>query len=122
VAVAVDDFGTGFSSLTHLRTLPPTVLKLDRSLVAGIVTLSRDETLCRSLIDLAHQLDMTVIAEGVEEQGQLQALQRMGCDMLQGFLLNRPQPAVPLSQVDAGRTVPGQAKPLDDVRLPTPTR
>ncbi len=101
VAVAVDDFGTGYSSLTHLRTLPLSVLKIDRSIVAGVATHPRDETLCRALIGLAHQLGLRVVAEGVENQDQLRALQGLGCDLVQGFLLDRPGPAHALGVVAA---------------------
>lgn len=93
VAVAVDDFGTGYSSLTHLRTLPLSVLKIDRTIVASIATNPRDETLCRALVDLAHQLGLRVVAEGVEDHDQLRVLQGLGCDLVQGFLFDRPRPA-----------------------------
>jgi diguanylate cyclase (GGDEF)-like protein/PAS domain S-box-containing protein len=91
---AFDDFGTGFASLTHLRDLPIRRLKIDRSFVANLVACSRDETIVRSIVDLAHSLGMVVTAEGVETEEQFQLLNRLKCDRLQGFLFGRPLPAV----------------------------
>lgn len=89
---AFDDFGTGFASLTHLRDLPIRRLKIDRSFVVNLVACSRDETIVRSIVDLAHSLGMVITAEGVETEEQFQLLNRLECDRLQGFLFGKPLP------------------------------
>jgi len=85
VEVAFDDFGTGFASLTHLRELPIARLKIDRSFVMNVSTCSRDETIVRSIVELAHRLGMLVTAEGVETEEQYLKLAEIGCDRLQGY-------------------------------------
>ncbi|WP_198170452.1 putative bifunctional diguanylate cyclase/phosphodiesterase [Deinococcus arboris] len=90
LSVALDDFGTGFSSLAVLQQLPVNKLKLDRSFVQGLEDDPRQRVLTQAVIDLAGQLDITVVAEGVETAGQLQLLRTMRCDQVQGFYLSRP--------------------------------
>jgi EAL domain-containing protein (putative c-di-GMP-specific phosphodiesterase class I) len=89
--VAVDDFGTGYSSLSHLQQFPVDVLKIDR---AFICPLNREgpegAALLTSIIDMAHTLNLQVVAEGIEDEYQLEALAEMGCLFGQGFLLGRP--------------------------------
>jgi EAL domain-containing protein (putative c-di-GMP-specific phosphodiesterase class I) len=90
---ALDDFGTGYASLTHLRRFPVNWLKLDRSFVN---TLARDwetDAIVRGVIELAHSLDLGVVAEGVETEAELDLLQRYRCDLAQGFLFAKPMPA-----------------------------
>lgn len=89
VRLAIDDFGTGYSSLVYLRDIPADVLKLDRLFVGGLVHDGRDAAIVRSLIQLAHALGMVTVAEGVEEIQQAKGLQRLGCDLFQGFLWSR---------------------------------
>jgi len=84
--VAVDDFGTGYTSLAYLTTLPLDMLKIDRGLIADIVGGSRDRIVVRALIQLARELDLQVVVEGVESTGQLGLLVEWGCDLYQGFL------------------------------------
>jgi diguanylate cyclase (GGDEF)-like protein len=93
VRIALDDFGTGFASLESLGGWPIDELKLDMSLVRPIASNSSFRTIVRTTIDLAHQLGVTVVAEGVESEAVRSELKDLGCDMAQGFLLGRPMPA-----------------------------
>jgi diguanylate cyclase (GGDEF)-like protein/PAS domain S-box-containing protein len=93
VCIAIDDFGTGYSSLNYLKQFPIDVLKIDRSFVDGLPHGERDGQIARAIIAMAHSLNLTVIAEGVETQAQLDFLRRHNCDEVQGFLLGRPVPA-----------------------------
>jgi len=90
LTLALDDFGTGHSSLTYLRQFPIDTLKIDRSFVAGMLESSEDAAIVRSVVSLGHALGLTVVAEGVEQVGQLEELRALGCDLAQGFLLGRP--------------------------------
>lgn len=92
IKLAIDDYGSGFSSLSYLQQLPVSELKIDRSFISRLTSGQRDPLLVRSTIELAHALEMEVTAEGVETPEQLALLQVMGCDMLQGFYLSRPLP------------------------------
>ncbi len=92
VVLAIDDFGTGYSSLQYMRELPIGVVKIDRSFISAIGRSSRDEAIIRSVVDLAHTLGLTVTAEGVETETQLEFVSEVGCDMAQGFLFGRPEP------------------------------
>jgi diguanylate cyclase (GGDEF)-like protein/PAS domain S-box-containing protein len=92
VKVAIDDFGTGYSSLSYLRRLPVDVLKIDRAFVRGLGRDDHDTAIVEAVVDLAHRLDLEVVAEGVEDESQLDHLTRIGCDVAQGFLLSRPIP------------------------------
>ena len=93
VRLAIDDFGTGYSSLSYLHRFPVDVLKVDRSFVSGMVAGSDEEELTRTIVRLGHSLGLTVIAEGIEQDAELEALQGMGCDLGQGYLFSRPVPA-----------------------------
>jgi EAL domain-containing protein (putative c-di-GMP-specific phosphodiesterase class I) len=93
VTLAVDDFGTGYSSLEFLRRIPVQELKIDRSFITEMVTDSRDVSIVQSVIELAHALDMHVVAEGIETRGALRQLIDLGCDQGQGYYLGRPVPA-----------------------------
>ncbi len=89
--LAVDDFGTGYSSLARLVDFPVQYAKIDRSFVAGVPADPRRRTLIETIVIIAHHLDLTVIAEGVETQQQVIDLTAAGCDLLQGYHLGRPQ-------------------------------
>ena len=90
VGVSIDDFGTGQSSLGYIRTLPATELKIDRSFVSDLGTTPRNAIMVRSTVAMAHELGLSVVAEGVEDQACLAALAAMGCDVIQGYLIGRP--------------------------------
>jgi EAL domain-containing protein (putative c-di-GMP-specific phosphodiesterase class I) len=90
IAISIDDFGTGYSSMSYLKRLPVSELKVDRSFVSGMLASADDRVLVRSVVDLGHNLGLTVVAEGVEDQATLEALAAVGCDVAQGFHLGRP--------------------------------
>ncbi|MBV8690693.1 MAG: EAL domain-containing protein, partial [Actinobacteria bacterium] len=91
-----DDFGTGYSSLVYLRRFPLDFLKIDRQFVAGLSPQSQDTSIVSAMIDLAHALGLTVVAEGVETEEQAALLQELGCDLGQGYLWS---PAVPAGEL-----------------------
>lgn len=90
--LSLDDFGTGYSSLVQLHQLPFSEMKIDRSFVIGMETSKDCRTIVRSIIDLAHNLDLEVIAEGVETAAALDQLRDFGCDLAQGYYIGRPMP------------------------------
>ncbi len=90
IVVAIDDYGAGLSSLAYLKQLPARELKIDKLFITQLTSSNRDPLIVRSTIDLAHALDMEVVAEGVETAATLALLSVMGCDMAQGFLMSRP--------------------------------
>ena len=92
IRLAIDDYGSGFSSLAYLQQLPVHEIKLDKMFVSGLTSRHRDPLLVRSSIDLAHALEMEVTAEGIETPEALALLQVMGCDRIQGYLIARPMP------------------------------
>lgn len=98
--VAIDDFGTGWASLTYLRQFPVHEVKIDRSFVAGLGGCARDAAIVSSMISLGHELDVRVVAEGIETMAQHRALHDLGCELGQGYLFGRPQPP---EKLDLGR-------------------
>jgi EAL domain-containing protein (putative c-di-GMP-specific phosphodiesterase class I) len=88
--LSVDDFGTGYSSLSYLKRLPVKELKIDRSFVSEMIDDKDDAMIVHSTIDLAHNLGLATVAEGVESEQVLQRLREMGCDQAQGYLIGRP--------------------------------
>ena len=114
VRLSIDDYGTGYSSLTLLRTLPVHELKLDRSYIAGLGGDGRDTAIVRSTVALAHALGLTVVAEGVETADDWEELTRLGCDRAQGHLLSH---ALPRSGL-----VPWLRQRQASPALPEPTR
>ena len=96
VGVALDDFGTGYSSLGYLSRYKVDALKIDRSFVAGMLHQRSTKAVVEAIIGLGRAMDLSVVAEGVEEVEQLQALRSYGCDLVQGYLLGRPLTAAEL--------------------------
>jgi EAL domain-containing protein (putative c-di-GMP-specific phosphodiesterase class I) len=93
VQVSLDDFGTGYSSLVHLQRLPIGNLKIDRFFIKEIAKDTDENAMIPAIIDLAHKLNLSVVAEGVETQIQLEKLIGNNCDYFQGYFLSRPMPA-----------------------------
>ncbi len=98
IRTSVDDFGTGYSSLAYLKHLPIDELKIDRSFVGNMVEDASDMAIVRSTIELSHNLGLTVVAEGVEDQATLDTLRALGCDRAQGYHIGRPVPAAAITQ------------------------
>lgn len=96
--LSIDDFGTGYSSLGYLRKLPVHSIKIDKSFVMDMVVNEDDGVIVHSMIDLAHNLGLKVVAEGVESQEVLNRLTELGCDLAQGYHMSRPLPAPELTQ------------------------
>ena len=92
VRFSLDDFGTGFSSFVHLNSLPITLLKIDKSFVGGMEEREENRKLVHAMINLAHNLNLEVVAEGVETAEQLALLRLFGCDQAQGYLISKPLP------------------------------
>jgi len=118
VRLAVDDYGTGYSSLAYLKSLPVDELKIDKSFVMNLEDDRHDELIVRSTIDLAHSLGLTVVAEGVENERQLQTLRNLHCDSVQGFHLGKPMRIGEFQHwIDERRTVRGANEPGEIVRI-----
>ena len=98
IGFALDDFGTGYSSLSYLALMRPRIIKIDQSFVSPMIESIRNDTLLEAIVSLGHNLDMTMLAEGIESKAQLQRLQALGCELGQGYLFSR---AVPASEVPA---------------------
>lgn len=98
VRLSLDDFGTGCSSLSHLRRFPVDTLKIDRSFIRDLDNDPADVRLVEAIIALGHRLDLEIVAEGVETASQLKFLQSAGCDLIQGYFYSAPLPAVPFAE------------------------
>ncbi|OUS31501.1 hypothetical protein A9Q99_02730 [Gammaproteobacteria bacterium 45_16_T64] len=90
LSTSIDDFGTGYSSLSHLKRLPMSELKIDRSFITDMLENNDDIMIVRSTLDISHNMNMRVVAEGVETEEIMEALTEMGCDIIQGYLLTPP--------------------------------
>jgi diguanylate cyclase (GGDEF)-like protein len=129
VRLAIDDFGTGNSSLAQLKRLPVEVLKIDKSFVLNMLADEDDATIVRSTIDLAHNLGLQVVAEGIESAAMWNRLRQLGCDIGQGYYLSGPLPAARLSTLlerlprdmtrSSGRPLALAAAPPPRVREPS---
>ncbi|WP_197076571.1 putative bifunctional diguanylate cyclase/phosphodiesterase [Domibacillus indicus] len=91
IAISLDDFGTGVSSLTYLKKLPIDTLKIDKSFIDGVHDSFEDKALVEMIIQLAKLFKLSVVAEGVEKQEQMNVLKKLGCDFIQGYLISRPE-------------------------------
>jgi diguanylate cyclase (GGDEF)-like protein len=98
VRIAFDDFGTGFASLTHLRDFPVDTIKIDRSFITRLGQGQNTTTIVNAMVGLAHNLSMSIVAEGVETRAQAEFLKTVGCDAAQGYLFARPGPAAVAAQ------------------------
>lgn len=112
VKLAIDDFGTGHSSLAHLKRLPVDELKIDKSFVMNMTRDSDDAVIVRSTIELGHNMGLTVVAEGVEDEQALRMLKNFHCDVAQGFLISRPLPADELTAWMVARKCATDTNPL----------
>jgi len=99
IGIGLDDFGTGYSSLSYLRLFPAAVLKIDRSFVSGIGTEANDETIVITVIAMAHNLGLEVVAEGVETAEQYDFLRTYGCDRVQGYYISPAVPAAGITEL-----------------------
>jgi len=105
VSLAIDDFGTGYSSLSYLRRFPIEVVKIEKSFIEGIDDDMAAQALARGIVQLAHSLKTTTVAEGVETEAQLKRLVRMGCNRAQGFYFARPMDARDATEYVVGRAI-----------------
>jgi len=108
VNLALDDFGTGYSSMSHVRMMPLDELKIDLSFVKNMLQYTADEKIVRAIIELGHNFDLEVIAEGVENQETADRLKKMGCDKIQGFLVSPAIPWDKFQEFSSGYGVSGQ--------------
>ncbi|MEQ1530493.1 MAG: EAL domain-containing protein, partial [Methylococcales bacterium] len=97
--LAMDDFGTGFSSLSYLKDLPLDVLKIDQAFIRQLESESSSQAIVKTIIALANGLNMDIIAEGVETAAQLEFLKQHQCEMFQGYLFSRPVPVADFKQL-----------------------
>ncbi len=111
LTLSVDDFGTGYSSLANLKRLPVDVIKIDKSFVMEMAVDASDAAIVRSTIDLAHNLGLRVVAEGVESEDAWRHLEALGCDYAQGYYLSRPLPADAATRLIRDRGVSRPAPP-----------
>lgn len=98
VGISLDDFGTGYSSLSYLRKLPISTIKIDKSFISDVIHSSKSKSLLETIILLAQKLQLSVVAEGIEEQKQLDQLIKYNCDFVQGYLFSKPMPSGDVNQ------------------------
>ncbi|WOD41327.1 EAL domain-containing protein [Nodosilinea sp. E11] len=121
IQISIDDFGTGYSSLGYLHRFPIDILKIDRSFVHQIQSGSRNYQVVETIMALSKQLNLSVVAEGIETQAQLQCLQRLGCGFGQGYLFSKPQPPAAITaelftaQPDSDQSGPSASHPFQDI-------
>lgn len=111
VRLSIDDFGTGYSSLAYLKRLPVDEIKIDRSFVMDMLTNDDDATIVRSVVDLGHNLNLQVVAEGVEDVDTWNLLRSIGCDVAQGYYLGRPSSSADLERALRGPQAPNIPEP-----------
>jgi diguanylate cyclase (GGDEF)-like protein len=108
--LVLDDFGTGYSSLSYLRRFPLDSVKVDRSFIDGLGSNAQDATIMKAIVEMCHVLGLTVVAEGVESQAQLDQVRRLGCEQVQGYLLSQPLAAAEASAFLRACTSDGSAR------------
>jgi EAL domain-containing protein (putative c-di-GMP-specific phosphodiesterase class I) len=117
LTLSVDDFGTGYSSLANLKRLPVDVIKIDKSFVMEMAVDASDAAIVRSTIDLAHNLGLRVVAEGVESEDAWRHLEALGCDYAQGYFLSRPLPAEACTRLIRERGTAREAQTPPSLRV-----
>jgi len=117
VRIALDDFGTGFASLTHLRRFPVHTIKIDRSFVSRLLSHEEDHSIVQAIIFLARNLNLDVVAEGIERESERDFLRALGCDIGQGFLFGRP-----VSGAETSRLMSEPAEPRRPAPIAVPRR
>jgi EAL domain-containing protein (putative c-di-GMP-specific phosphodiesterase class I) len=98
IKISIDDFGTGYSSLSYLKRLPIDTLKIDQSFVRNVAAETDDAAIASLITSMAHNLNLSVVAEGVETEAQRESLKSKGCDVIQGYLISRPLPPAELTE------------------------
>ena len=98
ITISLDDFGTGYSSLAYLKYLPNQIIKIDRTFIKDILTDDKDKAITKTAVNMAHLLDKTVVAEGVESQAGIDLLKEMDCDIVQGYYISKPKPLWELTE------------------------
>jgi diguanylate cyclase (GGDEF)-like protein len=106
VKISIDDFGTGYSSLSYLKRLPIDTLKIDQSFVRNMPADGDDAAIAMLIISMAHSLNLSVVAEGVETEEQMQLLRSQECDVMQGYLVSRPRPGAEITEMLAASASP----------------
>jgi EAL domain-containing protein (putative c-di-GMP-specific phosphodiesterase class I) len=96
--LAIDDFGTGYSGLNYLKKMPVSTLKIDKTFIDGILDDKYDKLLINGIIEICRAMDLDTVAEGVEDAGQLAALQAIGCNLYQGYFASRPLSATDFAE------------------------
>jgi EAL domain-containing protein (putative c-di-GMP-specific phosphodiesterase class I) len=109
IRLSVDDYGTGQSTLSYLKHLPVHEVKIDKSFITHLATSESDRIMVRSTINLAHELGLQVVAEGIEDQATLDVLRSLGCDYAQGYFISKPIRSLAFFELVAGRTRAGLA-------------
>ncbi|NNL11919.1 MAG: EAL domain-containing protein, partial [Pseudomonadales bacterium] len=99
IEIAIDDFGTGYSTFKLLKSLPVDILKIDQMFIQNLIENRVDAAITKAIIDVAHALDMRVIAEGVEHIEHVKLLQELGCDSIQGFFLSEALPRAEITKL-----------------------
>jgi diguanylate cyclase len=118
VRVAADDFGTGYSSLTYLKYLPLNSLKIDRSFVTDLPHNQVDRDIISGIVSIAHALNLLVVAEGAENEDQLESLRALGCDQLQGYVINPPMPLEQVQKWNTAYQLRNSLQVVDNKNLP----
>ena len=116
IHIAIDDFGTGYSSLSYLKNLPIDCLKIDRAFIKDVCNNDMDKKIVKTLITMAHSMDKTVVAEGVEENEQYELLREYACDEIQGYLLSKPVPSDELVEMIKNSVDSANASPIKLVK------